>query len=574
MTAQPAVNSTSVHEAPARERAGAPPEFGVLLMRRNALFYMLVFVLAAVFRPGYCQQDATAGSYMVHLEPAGKSISIGRSADLDLFVMDSKTMAAINDVTVAVRLSMPTMSGMSLDQPAVKPGKQIGHYSITAVFPHPGVYRLDLHLASPSRGDQDISLEISPGGSEAQAMQGMQGMPGMEGMTMHGTEMKASLGDWPMSREGSGTSWQPDASPMFMKMLPSAAGFDLALMGIVQSGYIDAGGRRGQRQGYANSMAMLMGSRKVENGTLGFDLMVSADPITNGKRGVPNLFQTGETLNGQPLVDRQHPHDLLSEAALSYSHNLGNQFGAFVYGGPVGEPALGNVMFMHRASGMEIPEAPISHHWFDSTHISFGVGTLGLTYSDKLKLEGSVFNGHEPDENRFDIDPITFNSASGRISYNPDRNWSFSASYGFLKSPEQLEPGVNQHRLTFSAAYSRSLANGDNLSATAYFGRLIVPGKNESNAFLAEATWFHRADAVFARYERVDKDELVGVPRGSYTINKLLLGDTHNFWSGSGFDLGLGGYVGLYSFPSALKPFYGSSPVTFGVFLRLRPSRG
>ena len=517
------------------------------------------------------QQMVTVEPYMVQLETAPKEIKAGSPSALDIFVMDSKSMDPIDKLMITASLVMPSMTGMMLDKPTVKPGSKAGHYEVKATFPHAGDYRLDLLIKNPAGKTASASLTLKIGGSSNgnEDMQGMKGMSGMAGM--EGMEMKGTLGDWTAAREGSGTAWQPDSSPMFMKMLPKVGRYDLGVMGTIQSGYVDSGGKRGQRQGYANSMVMLMGRRETGRGTLGFNLMASLDPITNGKRGVPNLFQTGETLNGKPLVDRQHPHDLLAEAAISYSHPIGHDLRAFVYGGPIGEPALGNVMFMHRASGMEIPEAPISHHWFDSTHIAFGVATLGLTLADKWKLEGSLFNGHEPDENRYDVDPIALNSASGRLSYNPNNNWSFSASFGYLKSPEALEPGVDQHRLTASAAYSMPLANGDNWSTSLLYGKLIVPGKKDSNAYVLESTLYHGKDSIFGRYERVDKDELVGVPEGSYPINKVLLGDVHNVASKSGFDLGVGAYVGLYSFPSALKPFYGN-PVTFGVFLRVRPS--
>ena len=505
---------------------------------------------------------------MVHWEPT--SIASGAKQHIDVFVMDAKTMAPSTGIKLSASLSMPSMQGMILENPSVAPGKSAGHFDVALTAPHAGDYRLTLRIQPASGKPSDAALQITAkeGGGGSQGMGGMEHMQGMGGMQMKGT-----LGDWSSSREGSGTTWQPDSSPMYMKMLPPSGRYELNVMGQIQSGYIDAGGKRGDKQGYANSMIMLMGRRETGGGTFGFGLMTSLDPITNGKRGVPNLFQTGETLNGKPLVDRQHPHDLIAEAAVSYSHPIGRDWRAFVYGGPIGEPALGNTMFMHRASGMEVPEAPITHHWFDSTHISFGVATLGFTYADKWKFEGSVFNGHEPDENRYAIDPIRLNSASGRISYNPDANWSLSASYGYLKSPEALEPGLDQHRLTASASYSHPFSNGDNWSTTALFGRLIVPGRKNSDAYLVESTYRHGKDSFFGRFERVDKDELIGVPQGSYAINKLLLGDVHDFASSQGFDFGIGGYVGLYSFPSTLKPFYGSSPVTFGVFLRVRPSK-
>jgi hypothetical protein len=301
--------------------------------------------------------------------------------------------------------------------------------------------------------------------------------------------------------------------------------------------------------------------------------MTSLDPIINGEDGVPDLFQTGETAHGVPLVDRQHPHNIFSELAASYSHPLDRNWSAFVYGGPVGEPALGNVMFMHRPSGMEVPEAPITHHWFDSTHISFGVITAGLVYNDKWKLDASVFNGHEPGENRYTIGPEGLNSASARLTYNPSREWSLSSSYGYLNSPEALSPGVNEHRLTASAAYSHQFSNGDNISATAYYGQNVTErNPTPSNGWLAEATYYHAKDSFFARFERVDKDELYNVPGGNYTINKLVVGDTHTFYSHDQLDYGLGAYGGVYSFPGSLESLYGT-PITLGIFLRIKPSK-
>ena len=530
-----------------------------LVSRLTFLGAILLFACLAA-----AQQTVTAGPYMLQMVTKPASIMTGKQTVLDLFVMDAKSMAPVSGLTITGNLDMPSMGGMDIPKPAIAAGKEPGHYLIQATFPMSGEYSLDLTLKPSSGEATKATISITPGAKGGQGMN-------MNGIT--GMAMKGALGDWSMNREGSGTTWQPDSSPMHMKMLPKAGKYDLMLMGEIQAGYVDAGGKRGDKQTYSNSMAMWMARRETGGGILGLDFMASLDALTNGERGVPNLFQTGETAHGQPLVDRQHPHDLFSEIAASYSKPISRGDRAFVYLAPVGEPALGNVMFMHRPSGMEIPEAPITHHWFDSTHISFGVATLGLTLQDKWKFEASAFNGHEPNENRYDIEPIRLNSSSGRVTYNPGPNWSLSASYGFLKSPEALEPGVNQHRLTASVTYNKPLPHDNNLATTAYFGRLIVAGKKDSNAFALESTLSAGNDSIFERFERVDKDELVGVPAGSYTINKLLLGDVHNFTVTNDFEYGLGAYVGLYSFPKALDSFYGSHPTTWGVFLRIRPTK-
>ena len=513
-------------------------------------------------------QTVIAEPYMATIKTNPKTIQPGKSTTLDIYIMDATSMTPSQNLAITASLTMPSMAGMTLDQPKVTSSDMPGHYHGHITFPHAGDYRLDFTVNPATGKSATLSFKITPGNAAGGVRKAMQGMPEMQGMkTMQGMQMKGSLGNWQASREGSGTSWQPDSSPMFMKTLHSLGGFEISAMGTIQGGYVDAGGKRGDKGLFSNSMIMLMGRRELGGGTLGLHFMTSLDPLINGQRGVPNLFQNGFTVHGVDINDRKDPHNIFAEVAASYSHPLAKDWTGFIYGGPVGEPALGNVMYLHRTSGLEIPEAPISHDWFDGSHISFGVMTLGLVYQNKWKLEGSAFNNAEPGKTLYGIGRFVLDSASTRLSYNPSRAWSFSASYGYLNSD------MNEHRLTFSAAYSHDLPNGDNLSATVYSGQNIVRGSANSYAWLAEATYYHARDAFFARFERVDKPDLVNVPTGNYTIHKLLFGDVHNFYSKGQIDYGLGAYVGVYSFPSSLNAFYGKNPITFGVFLRIRPSK-
>lgn len=397
---------------------------------------------------------------------------------------------------------------------------------------------------------------------------------GMKGMGHSEGSMRGMLGDWSMAREGSGTSWLPDDSPMFMKPLGKWGRYEANLMGLLTFNYSDAGGKRGAEQFYSNSMPMLMLRRETGGGILGARVMASVDPVFTGRYGYPNLFQTGETAYGRPLRDRQHPHDLISEIAVTYSKPIGGNLRAHAYLAPIGEPVIGGPMFLMRPSGQEIPESPIAHHWFDGTHITAGVATVGVAFGDRAKIEGSVFNGREPDENRYSPDPVRFDSAAARLTLNPTRSLSFNLSYGFLKEPERLEPGEDQHRITAAAIYSKRVGGSDYLALGGYFGRNIKGGHHDAtNAYVLEGTYYKGRNSFFARYEHAEKDELVGVPQGTYNINKLLFGATHNFAQKGGLDFGLGAYAGLYSFPSSLEPFYGKTPVTLGVYLRIRPSR-
>lgn len=386
---------------------------------------------------------------------------------------------------------------------------------------------------------------------------------------MLGREMRGALGPWSMSREGSGTTWLPESSPMYGKMTVRGKR-QVMQVGMAVGAFTDAGGRRGESQAYSASQFMLMGQETDEKGrTLGLRAMFSLDALTNGKKGYPNLFQTGETANGQPLKDRQHPHDLIMELAATYSAPLGGNKRGFVYLAPAGEPAIGPAAFPHRPSAWDNPAAPISHHWLDGAHITYGVATAGLTVADRWKVEGSVFNGREPNENRYNIDPIRFDSYAGRVTHNPSKDLSFQASYGFLRSPESLEPGVDQHRVTLSAMHNRALKSGDNLASTIALGR-NVKGRGHTDALLLETAYTHGTETYFARLDSTQKDELVGVPTGAYRIQKLSLGGVHNRKQTESGQQGVGASLDFYSYPSALKGSYGAAPISFTVFYRWR----
>ncbi|MEP6594995.1 MAG: hypothetical protein ABJA71_03570 [Ginsengibacter sp.] len=193
--------------------------------------------------------------------------------------------------------------------------------------------------------------------------------------------------------------------------------------------------------------------------------MLSLDAAIAGKTGYPLLFQTGETASGKPLVDRQHPQDLFSELSVSYSYVFSKKTDVFIYLGYPGEPALGSGAFMHRQSALTNPDAPISHHWNDGTHITFGAATVGIRL-DKFKIEASSFTGREPDEDRYDFDKARFDSWSGRLSFNPTNKWALQISHGFVKSPEVLNPDEDIHRTTASAIFSRELSKESWLNIT------------------------------------------------------------------------------------------------------------
>ena len=384
-------------------------------------------------------------------------------------------------------------------------------------------------------------------------------------------QMQGLYGSYSMTREGSGTSWQPETTPM--QGAHQMQGDWLTMEhGFIDAIYDDQGGPRGATQSFSTSMLMLMARRDLADGSFGMRLMVSADPLM-GKSGYPLLFQTGETANGiDPLIDRQHPHDLLMEAALTYSHDFGKGASAFVYAGLPGEPALGPNAFMHRLSALENPEAPLSHHWLDSTHVTWGVVTAGYVVAG-VKLEASAFNGREPDENRYDIEVRALDSYAVRASYNPSERWSLQASFGRLASPEQLEPQVSVRRSTASVSYNAPLARW--WQTTLAFGRNMPSTGAATDAWLLESSAaVSPALTLFARYEHVAKDELFLPDQPLYgrtfTIQKLSLGAVYDFAQWAGVRFGAGALLSVYDYPASLNASYGSQPRSFMVFMRAR----
>lgn len=386
-----------------------------------------------------------------------------------------------------------------------------------------------------------------------------QGMPGV-------------LGAYAMTRESSGTSWQPEAAPMEGLMLNGDEWMTM-FHGYVNQVYDHQGGRRGAGKDFAESMFMAMGQRRLAGGSLGLRGMLSLDPLM-GKDGYPLLLQTGETAEGvRALVDRQHPHDFLMELSASYSHPVTDLQSLFVYAGLPGEPALGPPTFMHRDSGRDDPEAPISHHWLDSTHVTFGVLTAGWILAD-FKLEASVFRGREPDQNRWNIESGALDSASARASWNPDEHWSLQLSRGYLHSPEQLEPAVNQQRTTASAMCETSFGAAGQWAATLAWGRNDDRPGHRLDAWLAESE-IHLGDAhtFFARWEHVQEDQLFG--SGSplqgevFGVGKLSLGYIHDWRLGPHLRFGLGGLMSGYQLPAGTQSAY-AGPGSLMLFARLK----
>lgn len=393
-------------------------------------------------------------------------------------------------------------------------------------------------------------------------------MPGMPGMS-HAFSLNL-----PMNRNGSGTSWLPDHSPMYGKMIHGKK-WTYMLHGNLFLRYnnqdISNSNERGGEKFDIPAWLMWMGQRNTgKNQLLHFSTMFSLDALS-ANSGYPLLFQSGESYKGTALVDKQHPHDLFSELALSYTYAFSKQTEIFVYLGLPGEPALGPVAFMHRPSALVNPDAPISHHWIDATHITFGVSTLGFRWKN-FKLEGSVFSGREPDEHRFNIDQPHLNSYSGRLSYNPNTNWALQVSHGFIKSPEALHPEEDIKRSTASAIWSKKDWN-----TAIIWGMNQIKDHVAEHAFTLEGAWQKQKITFFGRYDFVQKsaEELVlgaGFTTDDlFNIHAISLGFNYQLFTARSGNIAIGSHLTYYQSSTGLQGIYGKHPMAFEAYLRLYP---
>ena len=362
---------------------------------------------------------------------------------------------------------------------------------------------------------------------------------------------------------------------------PAAAASPWTFMqdGVVFGLYNHQGGPRGGDEFKVPNWWMGMLSRKVGTSDLTFTAMLSLDPATVGKSGYGEIFQVGEALDGRPLIDRQHPHDFFMQLAAIWRTPVNDRTGFTLAGALAGEPALGPVAFMHRSSAAENPMAPLGHHTFDSTHIAFGVVTAAVDRGPWV-IEGSVFNGREPDEHRWDFDFARMDSVSGRVWFKPTDRWELQVSTGRLVEPEELEDG-NVHRTTASAAWIKR----DGGAVTAFTAGWGANRAHETtrHALFGEATRRVGKHAVFGRAEavQVETEKLLhGDAHGhddaglKDTVGAFTLGALRDVGAWRGFEGGVGASVTFYAVPDRLRPTHGERPVSFQIFFRLRTPAG
>ncbi|MBJ6144355.1 hypothetical protein [Hymenobacter sp. BT559] len=420
----------------------------------------------------------------------------------------------------------------------------------------------------------------------------------MAGMDMGDMNMSHAYSrNLPMNRNGSGTAWQPDQTPMYMWMQHKGP-WMLMYHGSAFGRYTNQNFNHRDARGHRSAVDgpnwfMTMAQRQVgQRGLLNLSLMMSLDPLTETRGGYPLLFQTGESYKGQPLIDKQHPHDLFSGLSVAYTYAFSKDIDLTAYLGYPGEPTIGPTAFMHRISAMPNPDAPLSHHWTDATHITYGVASLGLRYK-QFKLEGSNFTGREPNQYRYDFDRPRADSWAARLNWNPTSELALQVSHAFIKSPEDLHPDENVRRTTASVLHSRTWGDHQFIASSLVWGLNQGHGAHAEHAVLAESNLTLGRPTFYGRYEWVQKssEELAYYVPGPadmpldlvFNVHALTLGSSYrlaNLGGPRGPELSVGGQITGYAIPSTLQNDqrgrgfaqqlgYGKLPLSASVYVRL-----
>ncbi len=374
----------------------------------------------------------------------------------------------------------------------------------------------------------------------------------------------------------------PDPQAHQHHQMAGAAGkWTLMQDGLVLGLFNEQGGPRGGREFVVPNWWMGMWTRERGRHAFGVTAMLSVDPASVGKDGYGEIFQVGESFDGKPLIDRQHPHDLFMQLAASWRVSFGERTSLMFAGGPAGEPTLGPVAFMHRASASNLVLAPLGHHTFDSTHISFGVVSASLDHG-KWTFEGSVFNGREPDEDRWDFDFGAMDSVAGRVWFRPAPGWEAQVSSGYLREPEELVPG-NAVRTTASLGWLKQDASGGFRAMTVGYGVNAAHDEQRHGVF-AEFSVEKGPNAVSGRveFQQVETDVLITgeIPDDHHDalppalVTAVSLSAARRLVTWRGFEGAIGAQVVFHVTPDALQETHGDYPVSFQAFLRLRLPTG
>jgi len=325
-------------------------------------------------------------------------------------------------------------------------------------------------------------------------------------------------------------------------------------------------GPRGQSRLTGPGMWMAMYDKALSSTNhLHIDVMGSAEQLTVGDKGTPQLLQTEH-------VDSMHAHDTIM--ALEFRDVLaldadGKQQLTFLFA-PRGEAAIGPVPFMHRESAEGNPDAPLGHALQDGFHDAATV--FGMEYQiARTTLEATAFSGQNVSW------PIPLHSPDSyglRVNQSIDDHVSVGASYADALLPD--DAGGAEHNRYISGWLTTSHQfDGDTLKSSFIWGQARASHGPALNSFLAEAIYQRGNNKIYGRAEilQITPTQLdLVLPGGDADpkwVEAVTLGYERTLFEKDNFSLFAGGSYTRDFVATDFQPAYGSGPGGVKLYLRI-----
>lgn len=346
-------------------------------------------------------------------------------------------------------------------------------------------------------------------------------------------------------------------------------------------------GRRGVDQFAAPNMFMLDAGRTIGvHQFVNIDLMGTTELWTYPQHGYPELLQIGEERsNGTPFIDAQHPHSSpVMGLTLSDTVTLGDAEMLKLYFAPRGESTDGPIAYLHRESAQDNPDAPLGHHvGQDVGHISSTVFGAQLNLGTWI-VEGSAFNGREPQPTRVDLPLGPVDSEALRITCVIAPEHRVMASVAHVDQVDPLYPGMTSAtRLSASLYDQLALGTLGPLEHTLIIGAIKrSPGYPSLTSILDEGVVKYGSADFWGRIEvlqRLASELEIPAPAttaGRYEnrwVSALTVGYTYWLPWQSRIQAGVGSSLTMDVIPEDWASAYGHrTPLTVRLIVQLRGS--
>jgi len=236
-------------------------------------------------------------------------------------------------------------------------------------------------------------------------------------------------------------------------------------------------------------------------------------------------------------------------------------------------PVMASAAFIERQTGIDTRAMLSAERWLGADHGIARTFVVGHAWRD-LTLEGAAFTSRDDSRLPGERETRKLDSRSARLSFSPATNWVMRLSRGSVTGLDSLVAGEEVRRTAISATYQRSYADGD-WQTTFAWGRNSRKFRESTVGYLVESAFrFNGVHSLFGRVEQVGSDELAreneSMQRQLFMMNKLTLGYSQDLHLTPALRMDTGVYVSRHFVPSSMALSYGSGPVAYMMFMRLK----